>query len=168
MKLNELKTQDTVFIDANIFLYHFTGVSYECKEFLKRCEAKDLLGVTSLTVITEVCHHLMIAEAIKEGFVSTARPTVQLQRKPEIVKKLSEYSAQIMNIMDWGIKIITPPPDILIKSQVYRTQFGLLTNDSFIPVYMKLANTDKLVTFDQAFTRLPSLAIYSPSDILNN
>lgn len=165
MILNELKTQDVVFIDANIFLYHFTGVSDGCKEFLKRCETKDLLGVTGLTVMVEVCHHLMIAEAIKQELISTAKPTVQLQKKPEVVKKLFEYSAQVMNIINWGIRIIIPPSDILIRSQVYRTQFGLLTNDSFIPVYMKLANTDKLATLDQAFISIPSLQIYSPFDV---
>lgn len=165
MKLNELKTKESVFIDANIFLYHFTGVSKDCREFLKRCELKDLFGITGLTVLAEVCHRLMIAEAIKHRLIHPLRPTLQLQKKPEIIKGLSEYSAQIMNIIDWGIKIIYLPEDILIKSQVYRTQFGLLTNDSFIPIYMRLANTEKLATNDQAFGRIPPLHIYSPSDI---
>lgn len=165
MKLNELKTGELVFIDANIFLYHFTGASKECKEFLKRCEAKDLLGITGLTVLAEVCHRLMIAEAIKHGLIRPTRPTLQLQKKPEIIKRLSEYSAQITNIMSWGIKVINPPEYILKESQIYRTQFGLLTNDSFIPVYMKLANTEKLITNDRVFTRISPLRIYSPSDV---
>ncbi len=165
MKLSELKTGDYVFIDANIFLYHFTGVSKDCREFLKRCESKDLFGITGLTVIVEVCHRLMLAEAIKHGFIRSTKPTIQLQKKPEIIKRLSEYSAQVMNIMSWGIRVINLPEDILLESQIYRTQFGLLTNDSFIPIYMKLANADKLATNDRAFVRIPSLGIYSPADI---
>jgi len=165
MKLSELKKGEDVFIDANIFLYHFTGVSQECKEFLKRCETRDLSGITGPTILAEVCHHMMIVEAIKRGLISPSKPTVQLQKKPEIVQNLSEYSVQTMNITTWGIKVINAPEDMLIKSQIYRTQFGLLTNDSFIPVYMKLANTDNLATHDQAFTRIPSLRIYCPSDI---
>ncbi len=166
MLLNEFKTQDIVFIDANIFLYHFTGVSEDCKEFLKRCEYKELFGVTAVSVLSEICHHLMIAEAIKLGFISKNKPAWELQKRPEIVKKLSLYPVQITNIIDWGIRVISPPSDILLKSQVYRTQFGLLTNDSFIPVYMKLVNTDKLATLDQAFTSIPCLRVYSPSDIV--
>ncbi len=165
MKLNELKNGETVFIDANIFLYHFTGISKDCKELLRRCETKELFGVTGFTVLAEVCHHLMIAEAIKRRLIRSLRPTAQLQKKPEIIKRLSEYSAQIMNITSWGIRVIYPSEDIFTESQIYRTQFGLLTNDSFIPVYMRLANTDKLITNDRAFTCIPSLHIYFPSDI---
>lgn len=165
MRQNEIKSGETVFIDANIFLYHFTGASKDCKELLKRCEMKDLFGITGFTVFAEVCHHLMIAEAIKRKFINPQKPVAQLQKKPEIIKGLSEYSVQVMNIINWGIGIIYPPEDIFLKSQVYRTQFGLLTNDSFIPVYMKSANTDSLFTNDQAFNRIPSLRIYSPCDI---
>ena len=70
-----------------------------------------------------------------------------------------------MNILSWGIKIIGPPEDMLLKSQVFRNQSGLLTNDSFIPVYMRLAGTDKLATNDKGFARIPSLHTYLPSDI---
>lgn len=165
MKFNELKTGDYVFIDANIFLYHFTGSSNECKEFLIRCEEGDIQGFTGFTVLAEVCHQLMIAEAIHRKLISSHRPTIQLQKKPGIIKKLSEYSAQLINIIGWGIKVVFPPEDMLIRSQVFRSQFGLLTNDSFIPVYMRLAGTDKLATNDHAFSLIPSIKIFRPGDI---
>lgn len=162
MKLNELVSGETVFIDANIFLYHFTGVSDECREFLKRCENGDLIGVTGVTVLAEVCHHLMIAEAIRHKWITLQRPVVQLQQKPELIKKLSEYFTQMVNLLDWRIQIIAPVEDMVIKSQVFRSQYGLLTNDSFVPVYMKLANTAKLATNDHAFDRIASLQVYTP------
>ena len=165
MKLSELKRGETVFIDSNIFLYHFTGVSKECKEFLKRCEMQDLLGITGVTILAEVCHRLMIAEAIERKLIRPQRPASQLQEKPEIIKSLSEYSAQLLNLMDWNIKVISSPEDMVLKSQVFRSQFGLLTHDSFIPVYMRFANTNKLATHDKALSRIPLLEVYSPSDI---
>lgn len=165
MMLSAIKTQESVFIDANIFIYHFTGSSKECNEFLKRCESQDIMGITAVTVLAEVTHHLMITEAIKNGFISPQKPTLQLQKRPEIIKKLSAYYLQIMNIAAWGIKIINPPEDIFIKSQIYRSQFGLMTNDSFIPVYMNSSHTDKLATLDQIFNNIPSLQVYLPSDI---
>lgn len=165
MTLNDIKTGDTVFIDANIFIYHFTGISKECKEFLKRCEEKDLFGITGLTIMAEVCHHLMIAEAIKRNLISPNKPALQLQKNHGIIKNLSEYIAQIMNITEWGIKIISPTEDMIMKSQIFRSQFGLLTNDSFIPVYMKMSSTNKLITNDQAFIRISSINLYIPSDI---
>ena len=165
MRLNELKTGETVFIDSNIFLYHFTGVSKDCKEFLKRCEMQDLLGITGVTILAEVCHRLIIAEAIGRKLIRSKRPTIQLQKKPEIIKGLSEYSAQLLNLMDWDIKVISLAEDMVLKSQVFRSQFGLLTHDSFIPIYMRLANTNKLATNDKAFSHISSLEVYSPSDV---
>ena len=43
MKLTEIPEGEAVFIDANIFIYHFAGASEECKEFLKDCAKKELL-----------------------------------------------------------------------------------------------------------------------------
>jgi predicted nucleic acid-binding protein len=165
MRLSELKAGARVFIDANIFLYHFAGISWECKEFLKRCEAQELIGVTGVTLLAEVCHHLMIAEASRDRRIRPQRPAVQLQEKPEMVKKLPDYAAQVTSIRDWGISVVAPPSDLLERSQVFRTQFGLLTNDSFVPVYMTLSQVDNLATNDQAFARIPSLHLYYPTDV---
>lgn len=99
-RLNELKSGEAVFIDANIFLYHFTGVSQDCKEFLRRCEDKDVVGITSLTVLAEVCHRLMVAEAIKRKLIRPQKPTQQLQEKPEIIKELSEYFVQLSSFIN--------------------------------------------------------------------
>ncbi|MBT9170511.1 MAG: hypothetical protein DDT18_00852 [Actinobacteria bacterium] len=51
MRFDELPMAEAVFIDANIFVYHFTGISEECSRFLKRCEAGELRGVTTVNVI---------------------------------------------------------------------------------------------------------------------
>ena len=64
MKLAEARDGDRVFIDANIFIYHFGGRSLECKKFLERCARRLLLGYTATPVIGEVLHRRMIAEAI--------------------------------------------------------------------------------------------------------
>ena len=46
MKLDSLGAKSTVFIDANIFIYHFTGVSDESSFFLSQCESGMFNGVT--------------------------------------------------------------------------------------------------------------------------
>jgi predicted nucleic acid-binding protein len=38
MNLNDLPDGAAVFIDANIFVYHFSGVSPECRAFLERAD----------------------------------------------------------------------------------------------------------------------------------
>jgi len=64
LPLLELPAGQTVFIDANIFIYHFTGLSQECSSFLERCERGELWGVTAVHIILEVLHRLMMIEAV--------------------------------------------------------------------------------------------------------
>ena len=165
MKLNEIEPGENVFIDANIFIYHFTGISQECKEFLKDCTQKKFDGFTSTTVLAEVCHRLMAIEAVKLGLARAKQPSSYLQKNPAVVKKLSEYYMQMTNIFGWGIRIVSPDENFIIKSQIYRQRFGLLTNDSLIPVYMEKAGAANLASADKVFSSINHLKLYSPGDI---
>lgn len=42
MDLNEVTNSSRVYIDANIFIYHFSGVSEQCTRFLERCETGEV------------------------------------------------------------------------------------------------------------------------------
>ncbi len=165
MKLTELKDGQAVFIDANIFIYHFAGASFECKEFLNQCLNKRISAFTSNSVLAETCHRLMAIEALKLKIAKPLRPLASLQENPALVKKLSEYYTQITNILSWGIQIIPSPQNLFIHSQIYRQRFGLLTNDSLIPVYMETAGIDKLASADKIFSVIPHLKLYSPADL---
>lgn len=76
MTLADLRNGDPVFIDANIFIYHFGGKSEECKTFLERCARRDLTGYTSTATVAKVLHRLMVAEAITKG-LAIARAVVR-------------------------------------------------------------------------------------------
>jgi predicted nucleic acid-binding protein len=78
MSLAELPPGTSIFIDASIFIYHFTGVSEDCSEFLVRCQGREIAGQTSTNVILEVLHRLMMAEAVNKNLV----------QPPQILKKL--------------------------------------------------------------------------------
>jgi predicted nucleic acid-binding protein len=64
MTLAEMPDAATVFIDANVFVYHFTGVSPECKGLLERAERTSIRGVTGAHILLEVLHRLMMIEAV--------------------------------------------------------------------------------------------------------
>jgi len=51
LPLPELPAGQTVFIDANIFIYHFTGLSRECSRFLERCAWGDPCGISVLATV---------------------------------------------------------------------------------------------------------------------
>lgn len=67
MNFDELKTGDSVLIDANIFIYNFLAKSEQCKEILLKCAKGDLDGYTPTSVLGEVLHRLMIA-GHRKGF----------------------------------------------------------------------------------------------------
>lgn len=167
MKLTELNDGQAVFIDANIFIYHFAGASIECREFLKQCAGRRLNAFTSNSVLAETCHRLMAIEAVKLKIAKPLKPSASLQENPTLVKQLSEYYTQITNILSWNIQIIPSTQNLFIHSQIYRQRFGLLTNDSLIPVYMEAAGIDNLASADKIFTAIPHLNLYSPSDLIS-
>jgi len=66
MLLSDLEDGSSVFVDANIFIYHFSKGSKlnpACSNFLERIEGGKIHGFNSVTVIQEVAHRMMIVEA---------------------------------------------------------------------------------------------------------
>src|SRR5262249_7979854 len=82
-----------IFIDANIFIYHFTHVplTAACTAFLQRVETGDVRGVTSVVVLAEVAHRLMILEAIRTSGVPSRTAVKQLKENPTLISQLSHY-----------------------------------------------------------------------------
>lgn len=98
MTLAELIDDDNVFVDANVFIYHFGGRSLACKTFLERCARRELLGGTSTLILAEVLHRLMIAEAIAKGLVTAKTAVRKLGEIPELVKQLTQYQGDVDKI----------------------------------------------------------------------
>ena len=64
--LKEIPGGTKIFVDSNILIYHFLGVSEACTDFLERVRIGDVEGYTSTIVLAEVLHRLMIAEAVEK------------------------------------------------------------------------------------------------------
>ena len=91
MKLTETKTGSEIFVYSNIFIYHFTGVSDECSDFLSRCERGELIAITTVNVILEVLHRLMMVEAVRKNLVKPPNIVKKLSKAPQKLKRLNEY-----------------------------------------------------------------------------
>ena len=64
--LENVPNGSKIFIDSNIFIYHFLNLSNLCTAFLVRAEKRDISACTSTVVLAEVLHRLTIAEAAEE------------------------------------------------------------------------------------------------------
>jgi predicted nucleic acid-binding protein len=165
MTLADLQDGDSVFLDANTFIYHFGGQSRECKSLLERCARRTLLGYTSTSVLAEVLHRLMVAEAIGRGLVTAKTAVKRLKEKPELVKQLTRYNDDVRRIGQMNLAILSLTPEILTRSEAVRESEGLLTNDSFVVVFMRDHGLSKLATTDGDFERVRGLEVYKPTDL---
>ncbi len=165
MKLSEIKAGSEIFVDSNIFIYHFTGVSDECSDFLSRCEREELIGMTSVNVILEVLHRLMMVEAVSKNIVKPPNIVKKLSKSPQKIKRLNEYFVNTEKIQDMGIGIKPLIFETIIKSHVIRLFSGLMVNDSVIIASMKKEGVKLLATNDKALKKLDEIDVYSPEDI---
>lgn len=165
MRLDSISSGSTIFIDANIFIYHFTGVSNECGHFLSRCEHGDLIGITSVNVLLEVLHRLMMVEAFRKKFVKPPNIVKKLKKHPEKIRQLNDYFTNTQKISEMGIIVKPITGEAILKSQAVRLRYGFMVNDSLIVASMEEENTKLLATNDTGFSILEGYAIYRPSDL---
>ena len=137
MKLESIPSKTRVFIDANIFIYHFTGVSTKCSDFLNRCERSELEGITSTNVLLEVLHRLMMVEAVIKKLIKPPNLVKKLNKHPEIIKQLEDYFINTQKIVDMGIVIKPISFETILRSYNARTKYGLMINDSILVASMQ-------------------------------
>lgn len=152
-------------MDATIFVYHFTGVSKNCRAFLERCEQDDLKGITSVTVLAEATHRLMMIEAVSKGLVSPGNVAQKLRRNPKIIRKLQVYQEQIEKIPLMGIQVEPLDLKLILSAMDLRRQYGLMTNDSLIAATALARNIHLLASADPDFAAVEGLVVHRPSDI---
>jgi len=70
-------------VDANIFIYHFGGASGESTDFLARVAKREVEAHITTTIIAEVLHRRMTAEAIMKGMISPGKPFAEAQNQPQ-------------------------------------------------------------------------------------
>jgi predicted nucleic acid-binding protein len=66
MFLSNLEDGCSIFVDANIFIYHFCKKSKfnpASSSFLERAEKGEIRGITSTLVVQETTHRMMIMES---------------------------------------------------------------------------------------------------------
>jgi len=165
MRLDQIKPGCKIFIDANICIYHFTGVSDDCTNFLSRCEKGELIGAISVNVLLEILHRLMMIEAVKKKLITPPNILKKLKKKPEKIKQLNEYFINTMKIVEMGVEVVPVSLELFRNSQTIRERYGMMVNDSLIVQTMRSEGITGLATNDDGFLRVDGLIIYKPTDI---
>jgi predicted nucleic acid-binding protein len=165
LTLEKLEPGTRVFVDSSILLYHFFRMSDQCRRFLRRCEERECVGVTSAVVLLEVTHRLMVMEAITSGLISRGQAVRSLQERPDVVRQLRVHSVQAAEIATFGIEVLPADLGVCLRAAEPRERFGLLTNDSIIVATMRDAGVTAIATADRDFERVDGLQVFRPTDL---
>lgn len=163
--LSEIPSGTRVFLDATIFIYHFTGVSPSCRSLLARCEAGEVQGLTSAVAIAEVTHRLMTIEAVARSLVTPGNVAKKLRERPEVVRRLSLYQEQAEMIPWMGVDIVPLERRLLAIAAPLRTRYGLLTNDSILLATALDHDTVAFASADRDFERVDTVQLFGPEDL---
>jgi predicted nucleic acid-binding protein len=91
---SEPPTWDTCFVDANILFYHFVEtppLSESCTSFLERAAKGEIVACTSMHILSEAVHKVMLAEAAAKFRLNRAGLVNWLQNHRGRIAELTEF-----------------------------------------------------------------------------
>lgn len=163
----EIPDHSEVFIDANIFVYHFAGpTEYTdlCTKFLQRVEDARLLGFTSTLALAEILHRLMIIEATTKLQIDPKAAIHYLKTHSLNVKNLAEHITIPEKIRAFGVKILSIDMEDILNSNKIKKAYGLLTNDAITVAVMNRYNLRNIATNDPDFEQVTDLVVWKPTE----
>jgi predicted nucleic acid-binding protein len=164
-RLADLPTGTRVFVDTNIFALYYIdqgALGQSCRDFLIRTTRQEIVGFTSVSVVADTIHRVIVAEAAAQLSLSSQKTVEHLQKHPEIIRKLTRHLTVASDIHRLGIDILALTYKELHSSKSIRANFGLMANDSLIVAVMRTHKLRHLVTHDAGFARVTGLQVWRP------
>jgi predicted nucleic acid-binding protein len=161
----DLGVGDSVFVDANPFIYHFTAdprFGAACSQFLQRIARRELAAFTSTHVLGEVTHRVMTTEAASLHHWPAGGIISRLKQNPALVQNLTNFRHAVEQIPLYGVHVLVIPAGLVATAAVVSQQTGLLSNDALIVAIMRVHGITKLASGDTDFDRVPGLLRYAP------
>lgn len=164
--LKDFPANDSIFIDANIFLHHAFGMNDVSIGFLKRVEDIKVKAFTSVLVLEEVFFKLLLQQA--SNFFE--KPTVKKlksflkdeAKRSEIFAPLSQYQDFITILKLSGLRIIeVKSTDVDIALHLSK-RWGIVTADAFHLAVMKRKRLTHLASDDTDFEMVQEITLWRP------
>jgi predicted nucleic acid-binding protein len=166
MTFDDLLTGDAVFVDANVFTYHFQGHptwGAACTNLLNRIENQDLQGFTSVPVLGEVAHRMMTIQAHHDWGWPFAGIGNRLRTHPDEVRKLTAFRSAVDKLLQGRLHVLTADSAALRMAVALCQQIGMLTNDALTVAVMQMNSIAKIASHDADFDRVPGITRYAPA-----
>ena len=154
MNLADLPSKSRVFVDANVIALHMIqsgDLADACTSFLSRLRKDQMEAFTSVMVVAEVIHRVMVGEAIERLGLAPRQAVQYLKEHPNLVTALNKHLIVPSKIYQMGISIEPVSYVELHGSRLIRKEYGLLTNDSLVVAVMQKLKVVHLATNDSDF-----------------
>lgn len=169
MLLSDIADNESVFVDSNIFIYHFSNFEAfagSCLGLFQRIEDSIISGFTSTIALAEVLHRLMVIEASKKFDIPPKNVIKYLKDNPEKISSLTDHSKSLDFVGRIGISILPVNAHDLKVSIDLKREHGLLTIDAINLSVMKTHDITAIASNDSDFKRVTWLNLYLPSSDL--
>jgi predicted nucleic acid-binding protein len=165
MTFADLLTGDTLFVDANPLIYHFTNhpkYGAVCTRLVERIEYQELRAYTSAHCLADIAHRLMTIEAQGRLGWPSAGLAARLKRHHAEIPTLSLYQQATAKVGQLGILVLPVSEAHVLDATQLSQQFELLTGDALVVAVMRPQSLNKLASADPDFDRVPGLTRYAP------
>jgi len=161
-----LSDKDNIFIDANIFIYYVGDhpiFADTCEKLLLDVETNRSVGVTSIFVLNEVFHKMMMLEACDRFNISMGRAVRYLKDNPQVISSLTTCRENIERIEHINnLRVIEVPSRLFSKAINFSWRYGMLTTDAIHVATMHEYNIKTIATNDRDFERVSWLKVWKP------
>lgn len=139
----------SIFIDANVILYHLSDVSDDATYLLEIGEKGLVSLVTSLRVMDEVFFKYILAVAAKK-YGWSSKVLEKLRKDKEKAKEIADDLGLLKELFE-NFEVIEPTKSDFLKTIDIQKKWGLIGNDALTIVLMKRHNLRYIATADSDF-----------------
>jgi predicted nucleic acid-binding protein len=166
MKFADLAAGQTVFLDANLLVDHFSAnptTGPACRALLDRVARQDVTAFTATHVVGEMAHRLMTIEACAVFGWPYKGIAVRLASHPAEVQRLVGFRRAIDALPILGIHVLSVESTHLSRAADVIQRHGLLYNDAMIVALMGVHGIVNLASNDADFDCVPGIIRFAPS-----
>lgn len=166
MTFDELPSGASVFLDANIMVYHYTAHPLwgsPCQQLMERIGGRDIFGWSSTHALADVAHRVMTVEAMTEFGWAVAGMVRRLRDHPGEARKLRSARRVVQDVSRSAIHVVAVTPDLVVEATGISQETGLLTGDALIVAIMRDHGLTHLASHDADFDRVADLTRYAPA-----
>src|SRR5229473_618178 len=166
----------SVFVDTNIFHYHYQSKSVSCTNFITRVALGEVEAYVNIQVLSDLMNKLMLAEAYRKQ--CTKKPNAfelkqYFKANRGNANPLTEYQIQFEYILTIGLWVLPIDEKLFVETKSERATHCLMTGDSLHLGTMKRRTLKRrkvplqhIVTGDADFALIPGLTVWTPGDVI--